>query len=330
MALPQITNPDWRQFERLVARIEADAGPLGLVVTSPDRIPCKITGRLREVDASVRTKIGTTTILVTIECRKRRPKQDVTWIEQLATKRMHLGAARTIAVSSSGFSAEAEAMARHHMIDLRQLSDVSAAEINKLMRLDFVLFTHKRCALARVAIRFFRSLDWTMPSPDQLDLILPQDTDTQKPLFKNLETGTSWSLNDLWLQWQDTADPFAGIEKGSKPEIKTVCFPYPGSVTVETIEGPKRIGDVLLSVLLALEVEQVDFESAKRIEYASVNGDTIQRIEFASREPGMEDWRVSLQMPKNANSLEQLRTRLDQPNCQSTKRGDHLKSGRIG
>ena len=43
--------PEWRQFEKLVARIEADAGPLGLTVVSPDRIRCKITGRLREVDA---------------------------------------------------------------------------------------------------------------------------------------------------------------------------------------------------------------------------------------------------------------------------------------
>ena len=30
--------PDWREFESLVARIEADAGPHGMTVTSPDRI----------------------------------------------------------------------------------------------------------------------------------------------------------------------------------------------------------------------------------------------------------------------------------------------------
>jgi hypothetical protein len=31
--------PDWKEFERLVARIEKDAGPLGLTVVSPDRMP---------------------------------------------------------------------------------------------------------------------------------------------------------------------------------------------------------------------------------------------------------------------------------------------------
>ena len=135
MASRKNTTPDWRQFERLVARIEADAGPLGLKVTSPDRIRCNITGRLREVDASVRTTIGTSSVLVTIECRKRRPKEDVTWIEQLATKKVNIGAARTIAVSSTGFSAGAEAVARQHGIDLRQISDVSISDINQHMRL---------------------------------------------------------------------------------------------------------------------------------------------------------------------------------------------------
>lgn len=318
MASSRQSSPDWRQFEQLVARIEADAGPLGITVTSPDRIRCKITGRLREVDVSLRTKVGTSTILVTIECRKRRPKQDVTWIEQLATKKSNIGASRTIAVSSAGFSAEAEAMALHHGIDLRRLSEVSAADINKLMKLDFVLFTHKRCTLVRVAIRLFRSPDWTMPNPDEVDFVLPPDTDPHYRLFTNAETGTHWSLNDLRLQLQEATDPFAGIAKGGKAEIKTACFSYPGTVTVETSEGPKRIGDVLLSVALSLEVEQIDFGSAKTIEYADTDGSTLQRVEFASREPGMDDWRISLQMPKDANDLEQLRTRLDQPKRRST------------
>lgn len=296
-----------------MARIEADAGPLGLKVTSPDRIRCNITGRLREVDASVRTQIGTASILVTIECRKRRPKQDVTWIEQLVTKKASIGAARTIAVSPTGFSAGAEVVARQYGIELRQLSDVSTTDINQLMRLDFVLFPHKRCAIARVGIRAFRSLDWTIPNPDQVDLVLAPNTDTRAPIFKNLETGAAWSLNDLWRQMQELTDPFADIEKGGKPVIRTACFPYPGTVTVQTSEGPITIGDVLLSVVLSLDLEQVDLASATKIEYSSNEGDTIQRIEFASREPGMEDWRVSLQIPKNASNLKQLRTRLDQP-----------------
>jgi hypothetical protein len=82
MASKRNDSPAWRQFEQLVARIEADA--------------------------RIRAGIGTATILVTLDCRKSRPKQDVTWIEQLATKKTSVGAARTIAVSASGFSNEAK------------------------------------------------------------------------------------------------------------------------------------------------------------------------------------------------------------------------------
>lgn len=62
------SDPQWREFEKLIARIEADAGPQGIVVKSPDRIRCKLTDRLREVDATIRTKAGTAEMLITIEC----------------------------------------------------------------------------------------------------------------------------------------------------------------------------------------------------------------------------------------------------------------------
>lgn len=306
-------TPDWREFEKLVARIEADAGPRGLVVKSPDRIRSTITGRLREVDASIRAKIGTSDVLITIECRKRNPKQDITWIEQLATKKQALGAARTIAVSSSGFSPEAEAASRLYGIDLRQLSDLSVADINALMRLDFVLFTHKRCALARVAVRFFRGGDWSIPDPENIDYVVPVDTDVFSPLFKNTQTDATWSLNDLWLQLQEATDPFSEIPRNGVPLVKTACFPYLGNVTIETPNGPKQLGDVLLSVALSLEVEQVSLDAAKKVEYRDLDGDALQRIEFQSTEPGAEDYRVSLQMPKDCPNIGQLRTRATWP-----------------
>lgn len=80
-------SKDWRRFEELVARIEQAASERGAIVTSPDRIRDFTTGRLREVDVSIRQKVGTADILVTIECRKRGRTGDDTWIEQLATKR---------------------------------------------------------------------------------------------------------------------------------------------------------------------------------------------------------------------------------------------------
>jgi hypothetical protein len=127
---PRVTkDSEWREFERLVAVIEAEAVPRGATVKSPDLIRDLVTGQMREVDASIRFRAGTADILVTIECRKRKRIADDTWIEQLATKRQKLGAAKTIAVSSKGFTKSAIASAKHHGIELRKLSEISPEDV---------------------------------------------------------------------------------------------------------------------------------------------------------------------------------------------------------
>ena len=97
----------YRELELLVTRIEGALAPAGATIRSPDHIADIFTGELREVDVSIRHRVGSVTLLITIECRDRTRAEDVTWIEQLATKQTHIGAAHTIAVSSTGFSAPA-------------------------------------------------------------------------------------------------------------------------------------------------------------------------------------------------------------------------------
>lgn len=119
----------WRELERLVEVIEAQAAPRGAAVKSPDRLPDLVTGQMREVDASIRFRAGTTEILITVECRRRNRKADAPWIEQLASKRQRIGAAKTIAVSSGGFSKPAVVSAKHYGIELRKLSEVQPQDI---------------------------------------------------------------------------------------------------------------------------------------------------------------------------------------------------------
>lgn len=300
-------DPEWRQFERLVARIEADAGPRGIVITSPDRIRCKITGQLREVDASIRSQSGTTETLITIECRQRAATQDVTWIEQLVTKKSAIGADCTIAVSASNFSRNAQKVADQYGITLRKLSEVGIEDINFLLHLDFVLFWHKACAISRVGIRKFRSLNWKMPEPLDVDFLLPERTDPLEPIFRNNETGSSWSLNDLWHEVQEATDPFEGIEKAQPPVLRTACFPYPGTVTLTTAEGTTQLGDVMLTVALWIEAEHVPLETAHKTAYTSESAQDLQRVEFTSRHNEGEERRISLQIPKQSRDINDLR-----------------------
>lgn len=123
------SSNQWKKFEALVARIEKAAAPRDAVVKSPDRVQDITSGQLREVDASIRYKVGSADILITIECRKRRRKADQTWIEQLASKQASIGAARTIAVSSTGFTKPALDAATKYGIEARTLSEVTPRTI---------------------------------------------------------------------------------------------------------------------------------------------------------------------------------------------------------
>ncbi len=122
---------EWRAFELLIAAIEERLAPAGATVKSPDRIKDLDSGRLREVDASIRTQIGSAEVLITVECRKRSGVADVTWVEQLATKRAKLGAAKTIAVSAKGFSKAALQSATRYGIELRVIGEITSEDIDQ-------------------------------------------------------------------------------------------------------------------------------------------------------------------------------------------------------
>lgn len=114
-----------RDLERLVRILEQGLASDDVVVTSPDFVVDKVTGDKREVDVTIRQDSPIGELLTIAECRDRSAVQDVTWIEQLATKAKDVGALRTIAVSSSGFSAGARLKAEYYRVALRTLQEIS-------------------------------------------------------------------------------------------------------------------------------------------------------------------------------------------------------------
>jgi hypothetical protein len=120
----KITGKPWHEFEKMVAGLESFLSPQGALVKINDKIRDVQTGRLREVDCSIRYKVGSSLILVVIECRDRSGKQDVTWIEQLSTKKRRIGADVMIGVSASAFSVEARDVARTEGIRLRKIDKI--------------------------------------------------------------------------------------------------------------------------------------------------------------------------------------------------------------
>lgn len=118
-----------REFEELVATLEKELSETSVEVKSPDNIYDKVAEEYREVDVSLRHNIDSSEILTAIECRYRKRKQGIEWIEQIATKRDDIGANNAIAVSSKGFSNGARKKAYGKNIELRTLGEIDPKEI---------------------------------------------------------------------------------------------------------------------------------------------------------------------------------------------------------
>jgi hypothetical protein len=161
----------WREFEKFVARIERAMAPSGAVVKSPDKIADNLTGELREVDASVRYKVGTSNVLITIECRNRSSVEDVRWIEQIVEKKRSIGASITVAVSSSGFSEPAIKKASASGIEIRTLTDATAGDFVQWLKVQNVLLDANEWSFVGLALELYDAPSDAELTPDFLRVL---------------------------------------------------------------------------------------------------------------------------------------------------------------
>lgn len=144
-------DKSWKEFEALAAEIEKVLAPCDAIVTCPDRLPDIDTGELREVDASIKYEVGSIPILIILECRLRKAKQGTMWIEQLATKRASVGAAKCVAISQSPFTKPAIRKAERLGVELRNLRRMKVQDIKSLAP---TVSLHYQCKFERVNLTF--------------------------------------------------------------------------------------------------------------------------------------------------------------------------------
>jgi hypothetical protein len=118
-----------RSLEELVFNLERMLASESALIRSPDFIQGKNSGTTREVDISIRAKVGSADLLVIVECRDRNSKQDVRWIEELSGKQIDVQANKVIAVSRRGFTEAAISAARNLNIDLRTFDSIDAEDL---------------------------------------------------------------------------------------------------------------------------------------------------------------------------------------------------------
>lgn len=291
--------PLWRDFEKLVARIEQALAGNSIKVVSPDRIPSLITGRRREVDASLRTSVGSAELLVTTECRKRQATQDVTWIEQLGCKKLAIGAARTIAVASSAFSKDAIRAAEHYGIDLRVLSEISDADVQSWVLPRLVVHVFKQCDLVgdpKITFTEEQGDDFTSQSP--MEEVAGGASILDSPIFLGPD-GKALTLNDLWLRADDQLKIFDAVPKDDQAHTRRLSIEPSDDLHLRTRVGPRRVRQVEISLSLRWKHERIPMHAANVVTYQPVNpADPMRpqvRAEFESKEATPSNVRYGVQ-----------------------------------
>lgn len=193
-------DPEWRKFEKLIARIEHALSPSGAIVKSPDFILDKATGEQREVDASIRYTIGSTSILITIECRRRGSSQDVTWIEQLIRKKSDIGAAVTIAVSLKGFSKAAIKKAAVYGIEVRRLDQLTSEDVIQWLRIQFVQVKEDVWSLKDLALELYDVPENVELSQELQGLFQAQGPEAE--IFIRNSDSKQYSVRNILIEWE--------------------------------------------------------------------------------------------------------------------------------
>jgi len=282
------SNSDWRDFEQMVARIEESLAPKGAVVKSPDKIRDLVSGRLREVDASIRFRVGSTPLLITIECRKRKGVQDDTWIEQLATKRGKIGAAKTIAVSSKGFSSSAITTAKLYGIELRSLTDRIEEEIVQQflsgLKFSFIVTEYRTHSIA-----FELEGGASLPEAEFGEHLASAIAEgVQGVIAREVGTNKVLTIDSILRLAPDNDLP----DDGSIVRKTVVAKVPPRTILVSTKQGPKFLSGV--QVIADFTQRVVPAPATNVYEYASPESPIRHTVETVAQISDTEALRMSV------------------------------------
>ena len=269
---------EWRKFEELIARIEKAVAPSGAVVKSPDKIPDNVSGTPREVDASIRYKIGTCPVLITIECRHRGGAEDVTWIEQLAEKKRSVGAAITIAVSSSGFSKPAVAKAAALGIQVRTLREATVEELIGWLKIQHVDLDLAEFTLSSLAIELYDAKEGTELSSEVQDSF--RELGIRAKIFERNTDGRRYHVENLLIEWDKRNGSFfpEDLPEETEPIFQTLHQPFErGSLQCETTHGKLDVQVVHIKLASTRKKSRVPF--SRLFEYSSPESPLIQTAE---------------------------------------------------
>lgn len=122
---------DGRFLEDFVRKVEETFAGGTVKVESGKRVFDEIGVQIAEFDLIVTGKLGSTNLCVLIECRDRPSvgAAEASWIEQMVGRRQAHSFSHVIAVSTTGFSPGAQAVAKKLNIELREVTRFDPQEL---------------------------------------------------------------------------------------------------------------------------------------------------------------------------------------------------------
>ncbi len=97
----------------------------------------RLSGALREVDIVIEAKVGEHDVVICVECRDRRRKATVEWVEQMAMKHQSLPTSKLVLVSTNGFTRTATSKATSLGIQTYSLDAAERADWKEVIGTNF-------------------------------------------------------------------------------------------------------------------------------------------------------------------------------------------------
>jgi hypothetical protein len=201
-----------------------------------------------------------------VECRRHSARQDVTWIEQLAAKRRNIGAALTIAVSSSGFTSEATHLAAREGISLRTVEELPEQELQEL--LSPVTQVDPSIEIVAVGIVLRSAGEMLGPSTFPFDIQRLLEFEPNNALiFRDTALARKMSLNDVFRAAYNLHGTrvFDGVPHDGSWVTKQVSLTLPDdTLYFDSTETAEAIESITLRVKMSIRSTVIPAEVAVR------------------------------------------------------------------
>jgi hypothetical protein len=265
-----------RALEQLVAELERVLGPTNVLIQSPEFILGRNTGKHREVDVTLRTKIGSSDVLVMIECRDRDGRQGAPWIEQILSKQEDVGANKAIAVCPDGFTKPAWKLAEAKQIDLRTITSVTGPEVFGWLRLETVPYRHWNMEYRM--IRFGVEEGHRLELEPELSEGLSSPNPGLVPVLVRRADGKPVSVHEVWNAVPKD-EVFAEFEPNERHEVSCALdlSGDPPPFQIRTVDGLVNL--IGLEVGGLLDYTERELPISRVYEYVDASGALVQTAE---------------------------------------------------